>query len=198
MPRSVSKCSSSLSPSAAPLLGQQGPLKVTPSSFTRSSAPSSVSSNCSAVNKQVVVEQPSVGNSLASTPALQRVGLASNVSSDGQDSGLQQMWVSARRGRSDGSSDRKASDAPQHRLSRCTHAADLPVGADEHSSSASCARQWLRSVSFKGESLKAEAVREAGRVIRRVSAGDLAVKASVMTVEAKKKSAEWLLAKKHS
>ena len=51
---------------------------------------------------------------------------------------------------------------------------------------------------MKGKALKAEAVREAGRVIRRVSTGDLAVKASALTDEAKKKSSEWLQAKKDS
>ena len=199
LPTGLSNSSSSQSPSAAPSPGQQGPLRAAQKSAgLHKVSVISYHSSSHGVSQQAMVGQPSIDNTLSDMPALQSMKLASNATSEGQASGLQQSHVCARRSRFDGISDRQAPETAKHRLSRCTHAADLPMTADKLSSSASPARQWLRSVSLKGETLKAEAVREAGRVIRRVSAGDLAVKASAMTVEAKKKSTEWLRARKHS
>lgn len=206
--------------SADPLLRQQGPVMMPqnfpvsqssgPSGHSLSAAlfPGQQSSPCATLKsagvhkvsvishqsssltsfQQASVGQPSADKYLSDTPALQSVQsteLANNASSPGQSLEMQL----------------RASEGQRHRLSRCTHAADLPLEA-EHSiddkQTVAAARQWFRSVSLKGEALRAEAVREAGRAIRRVSTGDLAVKASALTDEAKKKSSEWLQAKKDS
>lgn len=187
--------------SPTPLLGKQ----TSPHASPRSAGVlkvSVISCQSSSLNssQQALVGQLTADNHLSDTPALQSIELANNASSQGQNVGLQ-LTVSARGSRTDASFDGRASESHRHRLSRCTHAADLPLEA-EHSigdkQTASSARQWFRSVSWKGEALRAEVVREAGRVIRRVSTGDLAIKASAMTDEAKKKSSEWLQARKDS
>lgn len=151
-------------------------------------------------SQQASVGQSSADNSLSDTPALQSLQSMELASSLGHSVGMQ-LSVSARHSRTDASFDARASDSRRHRLSRCTHAADLPLESedcidDKQTVPASSARQWFRSVSMKGEALRAEAVREAGRAMRRVSTGDLAGKASAMTDEAKKRSSEWLQARK--
>ena len=120
---------------AASLPGQEIPPCATLQSagLHRSSVISCQSSSLTTASQQASVGPPSADNCLSDTPALQSLHsmeLVNNTTSPGQSLGMQ-MSVSAIRSRTDASFDGWASDVYMHRLSRCTHAADLPLEAED-------------------------------------------------------------------
>ena len=211
LPSDLSRSSASLLSGSSSHIKQQA-LVGQPSSLPTGSSKKERKEKCAplgVITGASVPRSSSRGSSNSDTPALQSVGLGSSARPDGRGPGVQQTSVYAGDTSLGCRSDGWASETPRHRLSKCTRAADLPLKAedpvseemanfDDGASSSSFARPWLRSVSLNSKTLKAGAVQEAGRLIRRVSAGDLAVKASTMTAEAKKKSSAWLRSKKES
>lgn len=104
-PSSLSNSSSSQSPSAAPLPGQQTSLRASQKSagLHKMSVISHSSSHGS--SQQALMGQPPIENIPSDMPALQSMNLASNATSQGQASALQQSRVCARRSRFDDTSD---------------------------------------------------------------------------------------------
>ena len=190
--------SSGQSLSAAPSLGQQN--SVQSDHVTGSIEASALSQPSFSSQDSEQAEVESLGSSTADTPAVQSPDSVMNSVSfqTGQGFNLQLCAASVARN-GDSPSGFRASAAPKHRLSRCTRAADLEAeGSKYQHSSSSPAQQWLRSMSLGSDTIRAGAMREAGRLMRRASTSDMAVKVSSMTAEARKRSGEWLQGQKDS
>ena len=192
-----SHLSSSLSLCAAPSLGQHSSVQLDRTTGSTETLALSQSSISSQDNEQAEVGSRAFSSIHNDTPAVQSPHSDVSVQT-GQSCTLQPCAVSVSDSCRDFATELHASDAPRHRLSRCTCAADLEAEGSKSQFFSSPAHQWLRSMSLGSDTIMAGAMREAGRGMRRVSTSDMAANASSMTAEAKKRSGEWLQGQKDS